>query len=231
MKNLDLACTIADNTEKGSILNAELRWREYFRERYRKYREEHGEFVLTFSPGSIASLEADRRKKRTFIEGETLNVVDFYCGTDSSLSLNSPEVVFYVRVLGKIDEAYASPFEQDDIFTFDYELRTYTSDYKTTKQISIEYEYPFTKMIYNKRFFTCTTPISSTLLEYKKLALQTLVPIEIEGFKELTTFDNFTQSWIFPIIRNALVECLPVDKQEEPLEFNPLAENPSFGTW
>lgn len=231
MGNIDLTCSIEDNRVIGNIFTSETRWCSYYREIYRKYREKHGGFNLAFPPGATVRLESDYKIRRPLIEGEELSVTDFYCGTGNSDALDSSEVTFYVTVFGKIDGAYALPSEQNNIYMYKYELGVDITKYRTTSQFPIEYNYIYTKMIYNKRFFTCTTPILSTLLNCKKLALQTLVPKETEGFKELATFDNFTQSCIFPIIRNVLIECLPVDKQATPSELNPLAENPSFGTW
>lgn len=230
MKNLDLTCTIADNTEIGNIYTAETRWTEYFAKIYRKYCENHKGFNLAFPPGTKISLDT-KYSPRTFIEREWLNVVDFCCGTCDSRSLQRSEVIFYVRVLGKVVGDYVLPSEEDEIYSFRYEVKADTSNYQTTKQIPIEYDFPFDNRFYGEHFFICAEPTPSVLLEHKKLALTTLVPKSKKTWEELGFFDNFTQSCILPIVRNALVECLPVEKVELPSQINPLATNPYFGTW
>lgn len=210
---------IPDNERRDVYDDIQKRWNNFFRNQYKKLCKTEPKFELHIQSGERIYTEEDFSLMHTMLEGEIFAVEDFHCSADFILNPGVKEILFKVKIWGKVNGVTVTEIERRTVYCYLYYLKVDATDFTETKKLVIGVDKSKSSLL------GCFDPIAPpSCLKQKQLALGNITTTD--------TFDNFTKTFIFPIIRNSLVEfMLPSGDLKDETEDNPLTLHPKFGTW
>lgn len=209
---------IPGNEKRDGYDDIQKRWNGFFRNQYKKFCTREDKFWLSFFDGVRLFTEEDFYLTHAVLEGESFIVDDFHCSADFLLNPEVKEITYKVKVWGRVNGVTVSENEKRTVYCYVYHLNVNASDFTSTKKLVIS------KDKGNPASFTSFDYTPEICKKQKDLALGNITTTD--------TFDNFTKTFIFPIIRNSLVEfMLPSGDLKDEAEDNPLTQHPKFGTW
>lgn len=209
---------IPDNEKRDGYNEIQKRWNNFFRNQYKKVCKDNEKFRLSIFDGVRLYIEEDFSLTHTVLEGEFFVVDDFHCSADFVLNPGVKEIIYKVKIWGKMEGVTVSESEKRTVYCHGYQLKINASDFVSNKKLVISWDK--------------SKPASFASFDYSPEICRKQKDLALKNIVMKDAFDNFNKNFIFPIIRNSLVEYLLPNKDlKDEVEENPMALHPKFGTW